>query len=129
MWWQLVSALAGLWLMASPSVLDYGDPARTNDWIVGPLAVSLGVIAASSVLRGLRWAILPLGLWQLLAPWLLGFAIAPTINVTLTGLVLIACSQLGGHVATRYGGGWRSLLPGRMPDETGAGRPPSAGSD
>ena len=120
MWWQLVSALAGLWLMASPSVLNYGDPARTNDWIVGPLAVSLGVIAASSVLRGLRWAILPLGVWQVLSPWLFAldsFELLPTVNAVLTGTILVVCSLLGGDVTTRYGGGWRSLLPGRMPEE------------
>jgi hypothetical protein len=118
MWAQLLSALVGIWLMASPSILDYDDPARTNDWIVGPLAASLGIIAASKVNRSLRWTLLPLGLWQIVGPWVLGFATTPTINATLTGLILIACSQLGGQVATRYGGGWRALLPGRMPDET-----------
>lgn len=118
MWAPLLGALAGLWLMASPSILDYGDPARTNDWIVGPLAASLGVIAVAQVTRGLRRAILPLGLWQLAAPWLLGFATTPTINATLTGLILIAGALLGGQVTTRFGGGWSALLPGWMPNES-----------
>jgi len=116
MWTLIVSALTGLWLMASPSILDYGDPARTNDWIAGPLAASLSVIAVSSVLRGLRWVILPLGIWQILAPWLLGFDTTPTINATVTGLILIAAALLTRHATTRYGGGWASLLPDRMPD-------------
>jgi hypothetical protein len=40
---------------------------RTMLWIVRPIAASLGIIAASEVNRGLRWAILPLGLWQVVA--------------------------------------------------------------
>lgn len=103
--------------MAAPSILDYGDPARANDWIVGPLAASLSIIAVSAITRGLRWLTLPLGLWQLVAPWLLGFGTAATINATLIALVLIACPLLGQAAITRYGGGWSSLLPGRVPDE------------
>ena len=117
MWAPIVCALAGLWLMVSPSVLDYGDPARTNDWIVGPIVASLGVISVSQVTRGLRWGILPLGVWQLLAPWLLGLDTTATLNALLTGLLLLACAPLGGKIDQRFGGGWRSLLPGRMPDE------------
>jgi hypothetical protein len=50
-------------------------------------------------------------------PWILGFDITPTINAALTGLALIVCSQLGGQVTARFGGGWRELHPGRMPIE------------
>jgi hypothetical protein len=117
MWAQVVNALVGIWLMVSPSVLGYGDPARTNDWIVGPMAASLGVIAVSQVTRGLRWGVLPLGVWQLLAPWLLGFGTTATVDATLTGVILIACSLLGGQVDARFGGGWRSLLPDRILDK------------
>lgn len=113
----IVSALTGLWLMASPSLLEYSDPARSNDWIVGPVAASLSVIAISKITRGLRWALLPLGLWQLLAPWALGFSSTPVLNATGTGLLLLACLALSRPATARAGGGWRSLLPGRLPDE------------
>ena len=38
MWPRLVSIALGAWLMAAPALLDYGDPARTSDRIVGPLS-------------------------------------------------------------------------------------------
>jgi hypothetical protein len=33
---HLLTALTGIWLVAAPAVLEYADPARANDWIIGP---------------------------------------------------------------------------------------------
>src|SRR5215207_3520539 len=90
MWPRLVNTLVGLWLMAAPAVLDYAGAARTNDRIVGPLAASFAVIAIWEVTRPLRWANVALGVWLLVAPWLLGADRAPLLNETAAGLVLIA---------------------------------------
>jgi hypothetical protein len=116
MWVQMVSSLLGVWLMAAPAVLGYGDPARTNDRIVGPLSASFAFIAIWEVTRGLRWAGLPLGAWLLVAPWVLGnYASTPTLNSMVVGLLLIALSLVRGNIGQSFGGGWSALLPGREP--------------
>jgi len=87
MWARVCGALAGIWLMAAPSVLGYGGAGRVSDLIAGPLAVSAAVIAMSQVTRPIRWVTLPLGAWVVVAPWLLG-APAPA---RVSGL-LVSCS-------------------------------------
>lgn len=116
-WARYLSATCGLWLMASPDVLGYGDPARMNDRIVGPIIVALSVIAISGVTRTLRLAVIPLGIWLLIAPIVLGYDTTPLVNSIVTGLVVIPLSLVHGAVNNRFGGGWASLLPGREIDD------------
>ena len=51
--------------MASPAVLDYADPARANDRIIGPLVASMAIIAIWDITRPLRWVNVILGAWLL----------------------------------------------------------------
>jgi hypothetical protein len=113
MWAQIASTAVGLWLMVAPAVLGYSGAARTNDHITGPVAASLSVIAVAAVTRGVRWGLLPIGIWLVIAPWLLGYDSVPTINSIAVGIALAILAPFGGNVERQYGGGWRSLLPGR----------------
>lgn len=110
MWARIATALAGVWLMAAPAVLDYAGPARVNDRIFGPLATAFAIVAVSEVTRGLRWCVLPIGVWLVIVPWVLGYARVEAINSTVIGLLLIVLSFLGGRIRGRFGGGWSSLL-------------------
>ena len=116
MWAQLASCLLGVWLMAAPAVLGYGDPARTSDHIVGPLAASFAFVAVWQVTRSLRWANLPLGAWLLVAPWVLGYELVPLLNSSAVGLLLMGLACVRGKVTQRFGGGWASLLPQHQTD-------------
>jgi len=51
---QFINVLLGIWLMAAPDILAYGDPARTQDHIFGPLIVTIAMIAVSEVTRPVR---------------------------------------------------------------------------
>ena len=51
-----------------PVVLDYGDPAATNDRVVGPIAGALAFVACWDVLMALRWPTIPCGAWLVAAP-------------------------------------------------------------
>lgn len=106
---QLALAACGVWLMAAPAVLDYGDPAATSDRIAGPILVSIGGIAVMAATRGLRWATLPVSFWLLVAPWIIGFPIEAALNSVVVALVAAALSQVGGERG-RFGGGWRVLV-------------------
>jgi hypothetical protein len=109
MWARVCGALAGVWLMAAPSVLGYSGAARVSDLIAGPLAVSAAVIAMSQVTRPIRWATLPLGVWVVVAPWLLGAPAEARVSGLLAGVLLIGVALVRGQVRERFGGGWAAL--------------------
>ena len=109
MWARVLGALAGLWLMAAPSVLGYGGAARVSDLIVGPLGVSAAIIAMSEVTRAVRWATLPLGAWAVMAPWLLGAPAGARLSDLVAGALLVVVAFVPGRLRARFGGGWAVL--------------------
>jgi hypothetical protein len=117
----MLSALSGIWLMAAPAVLGYGDPAATAGYIVGPLAAGFAYVAVWEVIRGLRWVGVPLGLWLLAAPWLLNYDIVPLLNSTVVGLIQIVLACVRGTIKHRYGGGWAALFGRGHEDESREG--------
>ena len=110
MWARTISFVLGLWLMVGPALLGYGDPARTNDRLLGPIVAGLAFIAIWPVMRPLRWVNLIVGAWLLAAPWLLGYGTGPAINSLIVGLLLMVLALLGSKTSKRFGGGWASLL-------------------
>ena len=109
MWARVAGALAGIWLMAAPSVLGYAGAARISDLIVGPIAASLSIVAMSQVTRSVRWATVPLGFWAIVSPWVLGAPAAARVSGLVAGVVLLATPWVAGRRTARFGGGWRSL--------------------
>ena len=113
MWAHLIAAMLGVWLMAAPDVLAYGlrAAASNNDHIVGPLIVTIGLVAATEATRNVRWANIPLGAWLLLAPWVLGYDNNQALlNDMGVGVAVLLLSLVEGKRKHRFGGGWRSLL-------------------
>lgn len=107
---RLVAAAAGVWLMVSPAALRYVDTtAGASDRITGPVAAAISVIALWGVTRALRWVTLPIGLYLMVAPWLLGFPTDAALSDLAAGAVFVVTAFLRGHVEDRYGGGWMSL--------------------
>ncbi len=106
---HLVAAVAGLVVMAAPSIFGYSGAAADIDHIVGPIATSIGVIAASQILRAMRWVNVPLGV----------VLIASTLVVTRTGwgvvVIVAAGATLGatafvrGEIDVDFAGGWAAL--------------------
>lgn len=106
---QLLSAAIGIWLMFAPAVLGYGGKAADSDRAAGPLAATVGIIAASEVMRPVRRANLVIGLWLVAAPFVVGFGGVALVNALACGAALAALSFVRGTVRGRYGGGWSSL--------------------
>lgn len=110
MYAQVINALLGLWLMVSPAVLGFGNPAADNDRIIGPVIVTFAVIAWWEATRVVRLYNIPLAAWLLLAPWILGYEqIAPIINDMVVGAVVLGLCFVKGKVEQKYGGGWKAL--------------------
>ena len=95
--------------MASPAVLNYADPARANDRLIGPIVASLAIIAMWEIARPLRWINVALGGWLLIAPWVLGHASDARWNSLAAGALVLGFSLLKGTRTHRVGGGWSSL--------------------
>ena len=109
MWAQAVCTLLGIWLMAAPGLLEYGRPAATSDWIVGPLIATFACIAIWEATRSMRWLNLPLGLWLLTTPWLFEYSHEARVNSLAVGLAVSVLAFVGGHVTEQFGGGWSML--------------------
>lgn len=110
MYAQLAAFLLGCWLTAAPETLGYPHPARGNDHIAGPVAATAALTAAFQVTRAVRWVNLPVGLWLLLAPWVLGYAAWPErLNSLAVGAGLAGLACVRGPVTERLGGGWAVL--------------------
>lgn len=112
MWTHLLTALAGIWLTASPAVLDYADPARANDRIIGPIVASMAIIAIWEIGRPLRWVNVILGAWLLIAPGLLGHPPEARWNSLAAGALVLAFSLVKGKRTHQVGGGWSALWKG-----------------
>jgi hypothetical protein len=111
---RLLAVAAGVWLMFAPAVIGYDGPAAANDRIFGPIGGSMAFVAIWEVLRPLRWGTLPVGLWLLVAPFALGYGDTGAVVSSLAaGAVMAGSAFLGGGTEQRFGGGWRSILPGR----------------
>lgn len=107
---RLVNILIGIWLMAAPAVLGYGDPAAAIDRIAGPTVAAIAMVAISGATRPLRWLNLLIGLWLVAAPLVLGYDLEPFLNSTACGLAVAALSAVRGKVTNSFAGGWSSLL-------------------
>ena len=122
---QLAGTAVGLWLMAAPSILGYGNPARMNDLVVGPMIASFAFIAVWEVTRGVRRVNLILAAWLLVAPWVLGYGIAAAVNSTVVARCLLLLASMGGSVTQAFGVGWTSLVArdGARREQRRAARP------
>lgn len=110
MWARIINAALGIWLTASPSVLDFGGAAKTNSVVCGALAASFAVIAVWEVTRGLRRLNLLIGVWLLPAGLIFGFGVEATMNTIAVGILIIILSLFRGSIKQQTGGGWTALF-------------------
>ena len=91
-------------------MLGYAGTPATSDRVAGPVVAAIGIVAASTVTRGLRWANLAPGLWLLVGPVLLGSPAAALVSSVGAGVAVLALVPWIPGDLDRFGGGWRSLL-------------------
>lgn len=115
---QLIIVAAGLWIMASPTIFNYDSPASHSNWIVGPILITIGGIAAWEHVRICRWATLPVVIWMAIGPWILGFPTGAIINTLLVAILVLIMTLISGHINGIYGGGWAAIGAGRQRHST-----------
>ena len=96
--------------MAAPALLQYGSAATDNGHIVGPVLATFATIAIWDATRNVSKWNYPIGIWLLVAPWLLGYdsTMAILSDMGAGVLVLVFCS-ISGNVKQTFGGGWKAL--------------------
>lgn len=105
-WTVLAAALLGGWLLLAPALLgSEGTKLANSDRLVGALVITWALIALAEVARAVRYLNVPLGLWLLAAPFVLGAGFDPAAwSGIITGLLLVGLSLPRGSVRERYGG-------------------------
>ncbi len=116
MWAHIVAALLGICLMAGPSIFGYGGVAADVDHTLGPLAVSIALMAASQILRALRWANVVIGGVLAASALLLARPSDATIAVIGIAVALAATGLVRGRISERFAGGWSALIDERASD-------------
>ncbi|MFD9318832.1 SPW repeat protein [Streptomyces sp. NPDC060053] len=95
--------LLGLYCAVSPWILHYtaSQPAlMTHNLIVG-IAIgllALGFTAAPARMYGLSWAMCALGIWMIIAPWVVGDS--PDAGVAVNNIVIGALALILGLMCT-----------------------------
>ncbi|MEU0675853.1 SPW repeat protein [Streptomyces sp. NPDC006172] len=91
--------LLGLYCAVSPWIVHYsaGQPAlMTHNLIVGIAigVLALGFTAAPARMYGLSWAMCALGIWMIIAPWVVGSS--PDAGVVVNNVIIGALALLLG---------------------------------
>ena len=90
-WEDMVGAALGLWLMASPLVLDYGGmTAAQNAVVIGFLLIAAEFVILSFFRAWEEWINVILGAWLVVSPWVLGATVIATTNLVIVGLLVLA---------------------------------------
>jgi uncharacterized membrane protein len=110
--WNLaVCAVLGGWLMLAPSVLGTSGTAAGNDQLVGALIITFAVIGFGESARAARFVNVPLGVWLVIAPWVLeGVTSVARWNDLAVGLVVILLSLPRGRIESQFGGWSRYII-------------------
>ncbi len=97
---DIVNLVLGAILFLGPWLFGFADQqqAAWNAWITGAVMVALAAAAIFAFAEWEEWVNLVVGLWALVAPWVLGFAghASATWSHVVVGLVVAALSAAGG---------------------------------
>lgn len=103
-WTLVLSAMIGVALMLTRLLLDASGTAANNDHIVGALVVTFSIMALAEVARPLRFVNAALGVWLMLAPWLLAdYSAVSSFASVIAGGLLILLALPRGPIRNRYG--------------------------
>lgn len=103
-------AILGLWMMTAPDLLGLEKPAADNGHIVGPLIVSLSLIAMSESTRNARLLNLPIAVWMLAAPLVLRYeGDLSLMNEYAVAIALFFLLLVKPKRRYRFAGGWPAV--------------------
>lgn len=109
-WGLALVSILGVWLMFTRLIFGTEGAMADSDHLMGSLLITISVLAMAEVARPLRFLNMPVGLWLLIAPWILdGASGAATVGSMIIGVAVIVLSVPRGPIRNRYAG-WNRLL-------------------
>lgn len=104
--WNLVLiTLIAIWIMISPSVLQFSGSLADSNHLVGALIITFTVISMSEVARTLRFINILFGLWLAISPFIYNVDQSGALwNGIISGLVIIAVVFPRGIIEDQRGG-------------------------
>ncbi len=104
-WNLFLSLLVGMWVMASPAILDFEGPFADHNNVAGALIITFGIIAMSDVARSVRLMNVIVGLWLIVIPWTLDINHDVSFwSSILSGVAIIFLSIRKGIIGEKRGG-------------------------
>lgn len=94
-WQDWMNPLIGLWLVVAPLLMAYGGGftgvAAWNSYLAGAALIVIPLMGLTASLPRREWLVLALGVWLVVAPFVLGFAREATAawNTSITGVVVV----------------------------------------
>jgi hypothetical protein len=106
-WQDWMNLTLGVYLIISPFLFAYADGyggvSAWNSYLVGAALVVVTALASAKPQAWQEWVVLLLGIWLILAPFVLGFSGdgAAAWNQILTGVVVTIAAATGVRSALR----------------------------
>lgn len=97
-WQDWLTAVVGAWLIVSPWILKFptlegmlATSAILNFALAGLATLAFAAAALASYRLWEEWADIVIGLWLVVSPWVLQFAVSPLAkwNAVIAGLIII----------------------------------------
>jgi hypothetical protein len=107
---QLVAALIGISLLVLPAATGQGQAEALIAQLAGALIAGVALVAASELMRGLRWLTATLGLALVAAQAVVGARGSIGLYAALAGMGVVLLSLIPGAQRRAFAGGWRSLF-------------------
>lgn len=106
--WQLaVCTVIGIALMFTRLIFNTAPPMVDSDHLIGSLVIVFSISAMAEVGRTLRFLNIPLGLWLVIAPWLLdGASSVASWGGVVAGVAVILLSLPRGRRSSEHYGSW-----------------------
>ena len=107
---QLLAALLGVSLLVAPALSQQDRPEALLAQLAGALIAGVALVAASELLRALRWVTATLGLLLIAAEAVVGARGWIGLYAALAGMSVVLLSLIPGTQRHAFAGGWRSLF-------------------
>lgn len=109
-WGLCVISLLGVWLMFTRLIFGTEGAMADSDHLMGSLLITISVLAMAEVARPLRFLNIIIGLWLIIAPWVLtGDSTVAAAGSVIIGVSVMMLSIPKGPIKYRYAG-WNKLL-------------------
>jgi hypothetical protein len=93
---DVVTLVLAILLFLSPWALGFAGEMRPawNAWIIGVVLAGFAIAALTAFAEWEEWITAALGVWMIIAPWVLGFAsmVNPTWTHVVLGVLTVAAS-------------------------------------